>query len=203
MLKELFESGFFILYPPKQGAIVNLIEYHFCGKSHLYDIKACADCRDICNTNPANREQFRFSCAHVVHALKIDQMLDYIDVGNTLRDNCDYILDDGNKICLIEMTCATQQYAVSKRTKCRSQFWNTITLLRNYYPFCLHIENEQKYVIFSWRETFTNIDKSDIVEVNMREMTALVDDVYSIDNESNFDNSFKYKEIRYPDIYQW
>jgi hypothetical protein len=41
-------------------------------------------------------------------------------------------------------------------------------------------------------------DPLDPIEVSIKTMTSMSDEVYSPDNESNFDNSFKYKEIRYP-----
>ena len=34
-------------------------------------------------------------------------------------------------------------------------------------------------------------------------MTEMSDEVYSIDNVSNFDFGFKFKEIRYPDTLNW
>ena len=70
----------------------------------------------------------------------------------------------------------------------------------NYFvpALCEHIEKEEKFVIFSWRETFMEYDPLDPIEVSIKTMTSMSDEVYSPDNESNFDNSFKYKEIRYP-----
>ena len=201
MLKELFESSFYITYPLKPNVVLNLVEHNFNGPCHLVDIKACRDCREICDANPQNREQFKFYAGHTVHVLRFDDVLQYA-VGN-FKDNCDFIMDDGNKICLIEMTCSSQKYIASKRSKCRDQFWNTITLLRSCYAIRRHIDSEKQYVIFSWKETFPNMDSTDAIEVTMKGMTMMTDDVYSPDNESNFDNSFKYKEIRYPYTYAW
>lgn len=199
MLKELFETSFYHRYPPKQGLTLNLQERVFNGIGSLVDEKACHGCVDKCNANPVQREQFTFYSEKIVYVLNINEILEFIE--DDLGENCDYIMDNGEKFCLIEMTCATKKYVVNKRDKCRSQFWNTITLLRNCYDIRQHIDLEEKYVIFSWRETFADLDESDPIEFGMKQMTKMADEVYSPNNESNFDNSFKYKEIRYPHRY--
>lgn len=196
MLKELFETSFYYTYPPKEGVTVNLREQEFIGDGCLVDEIACQGCVDKCNANPLAREQFRFYADKQTYVLSINKVVSFLDTD--LGENCDYIIDNGKKICLIEMTCASRDYVTSKREKCRSQFWNTITILRNCYDIREHIEKEEKFVIFSWRETFMEYDPLDPIEVSIKTMTSMSDEVYSPDNESNFDNSFKYKEIRYP-----
>jgi hypothetical protein len=64
-----------------------------------------------------------------------------------------------------------------------------------------HIENNNvRYVVFSWKETFPEEREMDNIESSMKGMTVLTDIVYSPDNESKFDFDFKLKEIRYPDM---
>ena len=101
------------------------------------------------------------------------------------------------------MTCANEVYVGSKRMKGRSQLLNSISFLRACYAIREHIEAaEQCYVIFSWRKT-EMLDDNDPVEKTMLKMVSVSDEIYSPDNESNFDNTFKYKEIRYPDEYHY
>jgi hypothetical protein len=64
-----------------------------------------------------------------------------------------------------------------------------------------HIEAKSvRYVIFSWKETFSEDEEMDDVEKSMKGMILMTDEVYSPDNESRFDFGFKLREIRYPDV---
>ena len=199
MLKELFESSFYMTYPHDENVLPNVTETIYVGSFALVDPSACVGCRDICNPNPMQRQQLRLFTSTDVHAVKMDDVLKY--VKDNLGEHCDYILDNGHKFCLVEMTCANDVHVGSKRLKSRSQLFNSISSLRACYAIREHIDAaEQCYVVFSWRKTEVG-DENDPVEKTMLKMIAVSDEIYSPDNESNFDNTFKYKEIRYPDVY--
>lgn len=201
MLKELFESSFYITYPHDENVLPNVVETVYVGSFALVDSSACVGCRDICHPDPLQRQQLRLLASTDVCAVRMDDVLKY--VNDNLGEHCDYILDNGHKFCLVEMTCANDVHVGSKRLKSRSQLFNSISTLRACYAIREHIEAaEQCYVIFSWRKTVVG-DDDDPVEKTMQKMIEVSDEIYSPDNESNFDNTFKYKEIRYPDVYHY
>lgn len=199
MLKELFESSFYQTFPSKSHRPINLIEQTCSGRFSLLDSKACNDCRFVCNLDVVRREQLKISSAQEVNIISIDQVMSYVneDVGET----CDYMLETDMSVTLIEMTCSTTDYVVDKRPKARRQLRNTLEMLFTCPVMQMHIEKKgTKYAVFSWRETFDSSMKSDDVEGMMRGMFAMADEIYSPDNELNFDFDFKLKEIRYPHV---
>ena len=99
------------------------------------------------------------------------------------------------------MTCSTTDYVKGKRIKARGQLFNTLSLFYTNPDIRSHMEKKNiRYVVFSWKETIPENKEMDSVETSMKGMILMSDEVYSPDNESNFDFGFKLKEIRYPDV---
>ena len=197
MLKELFESSFYLTFPPITHVRINLIEQIRKGAFSLLDDKACKDCKFVCASDSANREQLKIVSRQDVNIINVDQIFSY--VKDSVGETCDYMLESNEAVALVEMTCSTGDYVVDKRSKARRQLYNTIALLFSNQNLRQHItNNKSNYVIFSWRETFDNTMQSDGVEDIMKDMLIMTDGVYSPDNEMNFDFGFKLKEIRYP-----
>ena len=197
MLKELFEASFYITFPKKEGAILMLNERIVQGDFVLIDSHACQNCQYVCNVLPEEREQLKVHGKSLVSILALDQVFGYVreDVGEI----CDYLLDGKESVILIEMTCSASTYVNSKRMKARNQLLNTLSLLYTNPDVKKHIEKKKHcYVVFSWKETID--ENPDNVESSMKGMVLMADEIYSPDNESNFDFGFKLKEIRYPDM---
>ena len=197
MLKELFEGNFYFTFPKVHGKVLNLTENVYSGTFSLLDMKACRDCHNICNNNPANREQMKVESKHLVNVISIDEVFSY--AKENLGKNCDYLLESNGTIAIVEMTCSTTDYAIKKRQEARHQLYNTLIQLMTCPIIRAHIERLViRYVVFSWKETFNSSFVGDSVGETMTDMTKMVDEVYSPDNESKFDFGFKLKEIRYP-----
>lgn len=197
MLKELFESSFYLTFPPITHTQINLTELVLTGAFSLLDDKACKACKFVCASDIVNREQLKIVSKQNVNIISIDQIFSY--VKDSVGETCDYMLESNEAVALVEMTCSTGDYVVDKRSKARRQLYNTIALLFSNQNLRQHItNNKSNYVIFSWRETFDNTMQSDGVEDIMKDMLIMTDGVYSPDNEMNFDFGFKLKEICYP-----
>lgn len=197
MLKELFEGHFYRVFPRVTDRVLNLMERVCSGAFSLLDKTACRDCHYLCNSNPADREQMKVVSQEPVYVISLDDVFSYVkeDVGEL----CDYMLEGNNKVVIVEMTCSTSNYVTEKRRKARRQLYNTLTNLMTSPVVKEHIERlAEHYVVFSWKETFDSNVDTDYAEKNMVDMTVMSDEVYSPDNESNFDFGFKMKEIRYP-----
>lgn len=202
MLKELFESCFYVTFPVKSGYTVNLTETTHNGDFALKDANACRKCRFVCDSISENQKQLLIRSVYNVNIIEVNDI--FAPIKENLGEMCDYILDDNNKFVLVEMTCSTKDYVGSKRVKCIGQLYNTLTILRTCGPIRMHIENEkEREAIFSWKETHEPADMLDIVEISMTAMTDMGDDVYSPYNISSFEDGFKYREIRYPDTFIW
>ena len=202
MLKELFESSFYVTYPHKKNVLPNLMERTYEKDFSLRDEKACKGCKDVCHTEDAFREQLLVKTDTSVNALKLDVVFEL--VKEPIGDNCDYLLEDDKKSALIEMTCSNKDYVKSKRTKAKEQLLSTLEMLYTNSIIRIHFERKsEKYVVFSWRDTTKRDRKDDLASRNMLEMTKMSDATYSPDNESRFEFDFKYKEIRYPDKLVW
>ena len=197
MLKELFEGHFYRTFPRVTNRVLNLRERVCSGAFSILDEKACRDCRYLCDSNPADREQMKVVSLEPVYVISLDEVFSYVkeDVGEL----CDYMLEGNDIVVIVEMTCSTSNYVAEKRRKARRQLYNTLTNLMTSPVVKEHIERlAEHYVVFSWKETFNSNVDADYVEKNMVDMTVMADEVYSPDNESNFDFGFKMKEIRYP-----
>lgn len=199
MLKELFESSFYITFPPVTHTIINLIEQIHTGAFSLLDIKACNGCKFACSSDAASREQLRITSDQEVYIINIDQVVSHIK--DTVGETCDYMLDTNASTILVEMTCSTADNVLDKRPKARRQLRNTLALLFANDNIKQHINKKStNYVVFSWKETFSSTVLRDNVEHMMRGMLEMADEVYSPNNESSFDFDFKFKEIRYPHV---
>ena len=197
MLKELFEGHFYGTFPKVTNRVLNLSERVEEGTFSLIDENACRDCHYLCSSNPAEREQMKVVCQMPVYVISMDDVFSYIkeDLGET----CDFMLEGNDTVSIVEMTCSTSNYITEKRRKARRQLYNTLTNLMTNGVVSEHITRlSNHYVVFSWKETFESNVPADNIERNMMDMTVMVDEVYSPDNESNFEFGFKLKEIRYP-----
>lgn len=202
MLKELFESSFYITFPQKNNVTLALEEKVLSDRFILVDPNACRDCRNKCSTNENEREQLVVNAKSNVHVISLDDVFSYVKAP--VGDNCDYMLDDDGQVILVEMTCTSSDYIGNKRVKARSQLYNTLCLLNTNPDLRKHLDQKGKRsVVFSWRETMTEMSDSDTVEGDMRSMMGMVDEVYSPDNISKFDFGFLFREIRYPDVLVW
>ena len=198
MLKELFEAHFYGTVPKVGNKVFMLNERSITGDFSLIDQTACSDCRHVCDEILEKREQLKVHCDHEVNIISMNQVFSF--VREEVGEICDYMLDTTNTTILVEMTCSTSKYVIGKRQKARGQLYNTLCRLYANPVVRDHIEkNTMRYVVFSWKETISQEGEMDSTESSMKEMTILVDSVYSPDNESNFDFGFKLKEIRYPD----
>jgi len=197
MLKELFEGHFYGTFPKVTNRVLNLSERVEEGTFSLIDENACRDCHYLCSSNPAEREQMKVVCQMPVYVISMDEVFSYVkeDLGET----CDFMLEGNDTVSIVEMTCSTSNYVTEKRRKARRQLYNTLTNLMTNGVVREHIMRlSNHYVVFSWKETFESNVPADNIERNMMDMTVMVDEVYSPDNESNFEFGFKLKEIRYP-----
>lgn len=197
MLKELLESHFYYTFPKVEDKVLIVNEVTKSGNFSLVDPKACAGCKFVCNEESSEREQLKVISTTSVNIVNLEHVFSFIkeDVGEV----CDYMLDSADATMLVEMTCSTTEYVKSKRPKARGQLYNTLEKLFTCPPIRTHIEKKaSRFVVFSWKETFPDEAEMDEAEKSMRDMTILVDAVYSPDNESKFDFGFKMKEIRYP-----
>ena len=201
MLKELFESCFYITFH-KRECVVNLTETTHNGNFALLDPEACRDCKCVCAPLPKNRKQLLVQASERVNTIKVDDV--FAPVLEDMGEMCDYILDNSRKFVLVEMTCATKEYVGSKRVKCVGQLYNTLTNLRMCDPVGKHIEQKaEREVVFSWKETHEPVDLEDTIEKSMTAMSDMGDEVYSPNNVSPFESGFLYREIRYPDALVW
>lgn len=204
MLKELFESTFYITHPSKNGALVNIQEYSSIGEIHLCDSAACRNCL-VCISHPEYRRNINIFSNTSVNYISVEQVFSY--VSEDLGDSCDYLLADSNRASLLEMTCSESKYVDNergKRMKARGQLLNTLIHLfenKNVRDFLSN--KSSKYVIFSWKDSSPVKDTTDDVENNFRSFANITDEVYSIDNVQKFDFDFLFKEVRYPDVLQW
>ena len=199
MLKELFESSFYYTFPRKEDTILILDEFTARGDFALVDESACKGCKFVCSDNPKKREQLRVYGDQQVSYVSLDQVFNYVreDVGQI----SDFLLEGKESTILVEMTCSTTDYVKGKRIKARGQLFNTLSLLYTNPDIRSHMEKKNiRYVVFSWKETIPENKEMDSVETSMKGMILMSDEVYSPDNESNFDFGFKLKEIRYPDV---
>lgn len=199
MLKELFESSFYCTFPRKEDTILILDEHTAQGNFALVDDGACKGCKFVCGDNPEEREQLRVYGDQQVSYVSLDQVFSYVreDVGQI----SDFLLEGKESTILVEMTCSTTDYVKGKRIKARGQLYNTLSLFYTNPDVRSHMEKKNnRYVVFSWKETIPENQEMDSVEASMKGMILMSDEVYSPDNESNFDFGFKLKEIRYPDV---
>lgn len=197
MLKELFESSFYITYPRVLEKVLFLKEWICNGDFFLTDENACRDCENVCCDDPSQREQMKVKAASPVNIISIDQVISYVreDIGKS----CDYMIDNSNMIALVELTCSKAEYVLDKRQTARKQLYNSLCLLFFNPVIKKHIEDHAyRYVVFSWKDSIWNAHEHDGVEDSMMGMTMMPDLVYSAENESKFDFDFKLKEIRYP-----
>lgn len=197
MLKELFESSFYITYPRVPEKVLLLKERICSGDFFLTDANACRDCEFVCCDDPSKREQMKVKAVSPVNIISIDQVISYVreDVGMS----CDYMLEDSNMTALVELTCSKAEYVVDKRQTARRQLFNSLCILYSNPIIKKHIEDHAfRYVVFAWKDSLWNLQEHDGVEDSMMGMTMMPDLVYSADNESKFDFDFKLKEIRYP-----
>ncbi|MBP5769824.1 MAG: hypothetical protein J6W75_00480 [Bacteroidaceae bacterium] len=199
MLKELFEAHFYGTFSKVDKKVVMLEEKSATGDFSLLDPNACIGCKYVCNEVPEKREQLKVYCTQDVNIISIDQVFSF--VRQEVGDICDFMLDAPNTTVLVETTCSTSEHVIGKRQKARGQLYNTLCQLYANPVVRDHIENNNvRYVVFSWKETFPEDREMDNIESSMKGMTVLTDVVYSPDNESKFYFDFKLKEIRYPDM---
>lgn len=203
MLKELFEATFYVTFPARKNVTIALDEQVFDSDFSLVDPMACRDCRYPCASNETERHQLLVkNNTSEVHVISFDDV--FKPVGEQVGLTCDYMLDDGEEVALVEMTCATSEYVTSKRQKARAQLYNTLCLLRANPVIKQHLEQEEScFVVFSWKETLPQTSIADSVESGMMGMASMVDSVYSPDNFSIFDYGFLLREIRYPLPFVW
>lgn len=203
MLKELFESSFYITYPQKQNVRVSINERVHSGNFSLYDSLSCNACA-TCIADPTVRENIKISSSSPIHEVSMSEVTSF--VKEDISENCDFVLDDGTKtIILLEMTCSQPKYVDgSKRNKATKQLYETLVCLFANPGLKQHIESYvNKYVVFSWKNTQNEVDRNDKVEQGFLAFTDFSDETYSPDNYRNFDFDFKFKEIRYPHVLEW
>lgn len=203
MLKELFESSFYMIFPQKPNLRVSINERVHCGEFSLHDSLSCSAC-DVCIADIAARENIKISTSSPIHEVSMSEVTSFIK--DKIGENCDTVLDDGiNTIALLEMTCSQTEYVDgSKRHKATRQLYETIVCLFTNGAIKKHVEkHKNKYVLFSWKNTQKPIDRSDKVEQGFLAFTDFSDETYSPYNYREFDFGFKYKEIRYPHILEW
>ena len=96
MLKELFESTFYVTFPAKKNVTIALDEQVHLGEFSLVDPKACRDCKFKCSDVEEGRKQLLVNANSEVHVMSVDSVMNNIaeDVGDT----CDYMLDDAEKV---------------------------------------------------------------------------------------------------------
>lgn len=208
MLKELFEKDFYLTFPPRAGKSINLREEVFNGSHGLNDPLACKKCIKECS----DKVQLRIETLSDVHCLGLDKVFDL--VKEKVGDTCDYMLQDNDRVALVEMTCSQEKYVdestftevcnESKRAKARYQLRNTLSLLYTNGVIKQHLEKmTSRYVVFSWKDTSDAYRNVDSAEKNMFDFISLADEIYSPNKESSFDFGFKWREIRYPQPLEW
>ena len=198
MLKELFESAFYLTHPRKAGTLLMLHETLHHGSFSMCDPLACADC-EHCRTNPGERKNIKVHSSSDVHVLGLSQV--FALMTSDSDKNCDYLIESCGVPCLLEMTCSRQQYVEkSKRSHAMSQLYSTLCVLFEVPDIRAHMERAPKrYAVFSWKNKDLLEDDADVVERGFLPFTRFADETYSIDNEQNFDFGFRFKEVRYPD----
>ena len=199
MLKELFEGHFYGTFPKTDDRLLELYERFTKGDFSILDTQACCDCINVCSDDVASREQLKIHSDGSVSIISIEQVFDF--VKEEMGERCDYMLESDRAVALVEMTCSTSSNVKDKRQKAKRQLYNTLCKLFSSHVIKLHIEKHaSRYVVFSWKETFSSDKEDDIVERNMADMTIMSDVVYSPFNELQFEFGFKLREIRFPDV---
>lgn len=117
---------------------VSLDEKTYSSGFSLVDPKACNACRVPCNEHASERRQLLVEATSTVNVINIEEVMSYVkeDVGLT----CDYMLDDGKTVALVEMTCSASEYVTSKRQKARRQLYDTLCLLRANPDVKMHLD---------------------------------------------------------------
>lgn len=205
MLKELFESTFYRTFPSKKGTLVQVDEHFYTGKFSLYDPFACSRC-PVCSSGFGAKENLIVEAVTTVSCADVSQIFQYVadDTGR----HCDKILADESIVALVEMTCSEERYigdsAKGKRSKARGQLLNTLLLFRQNLGVSRFLESRDKrFLVFSWKETYTGVDREDPIEQGFIPFTDFADSTYSPDNVQLYDYGFFFKEIRYPDVFKW
>lgn len=199
MLKELFEGHFYGTFPKTDDRLLQLDESLKEGDFSILDAQACCDCHCVCNDDVDSREQLKIHSVGSVGIISIEQVFGFVQ--EEMGERCDYMLASVRSVALVEMTCSTSGNVKDKRQKAKRQLYNTLCKL-----FASHVVKQQienyvsRFVIFSWKETFSSNTEEDIVERNMADMTSMSDVVYSPFNELQFEFGFKLREIRFPDV---
>lgn len=198
MLKELFESAFYLTHSRKADSLLMLNEAAHQGTFSMCDPAACASC-EHCRTNPEEKKNLIVHSSDEVHVLELAQV--YALMVSNPDDNCDFMLESRGVPCVLEMTCSRQKYVEkSKRLHAMSQLYSTLCVLFAVPDIRAHMERAAKrYAIFSWKNTDLLEDDADGVERGFLPFTRFAEETYSIDNEQRFDFGFRFKEVRYPD----
>lgn len=200
MLKELFESSFYITYPHKNKQVF-LNELVYEKRNPLYDFWACQNCKKYDKT-VSSCYNINVETKNKVYGISINDVFDLIK--ENVGDWCDYMLCDNTRMVLMEMTCSQERYVkTSKRSKALEQLINTKCILQANPCVQTFMNNHTiKYMIFSWKDT-TPKDTKDPTEKGFSIFIGISNEVYSPDNVQNIYDDFKFKEIRYPDILYW
>lgn len=200
MLKELFESSFYITYPHKNKQVF-LNELVYEKRNPLYDSWACQNCKKY-GITVSSCYNINVETKNKVYGISINDVFDLIK--ENVGDWCDYMLCDNTRMVLMEMTCSQERYVkTSKRSKALEQLINTKCVLQANPCVQTFMNNHTiKYMIFSWKDT-TPKDTKDPTEKGFSIFIGISNEVYSPDNVQNIYDDFKFKEIRYPDILYW
>lgn len=200
MLKELFESSFYITYPHKENLIC-LIESKYTKKFTLNDLLACQDCK-IYSEGASCCYNINIEAKDSVYCINANDV--FKPIKEDIGDCCDYILSDDTRMVLIEMTCSQEKYVrTCKRSKALDQLTNTkCVLLANPCVKSFMDNHTIKYMIFSWKDTTPKYTK-DSTEKGFSIFGEIANEAYSPDNVQDIYDDFKFKEIRYPDILCW
>ena len=202
MLKELIEGSFYLTFPVRSGVVVCVTENTYCGLFTLRDEKACGAC-PLCINDSDQRESIRINTSSTVSVVSITDIVS--PLKESVGELCDYLLANETYVVFLEMTCSASQYVnayeVGKRSKAKSQLNNTIlTLSVNPYISAFFLKRENKFAVFSWKDTSKPRDYRDEVERGFGAFTEFADVVYSEENVQVIANDFLMKEIRYPNI---
>lgn len=200
MLKELFESSFYITYPHDEQLIF-LKESEHTEKFTLNDLSACRDCKTY-STGASCCYNINVEAEDSVCCINANDV--FKPIKEDIGDWCDYILSDNTRMVLLEMTCSQERYVkTNKRTKAIEQLTNTKCVLQANPCVQKFMNNHTiKYMIFSWKDT-TPKDTKDPTEKGFAIFTRIAKEVYSPDNVQDIYDDFKFKEIHYPDILYW
>ncbi len=181
---------------------VSLDERTYSSDFSLVDPKACSACRFPCDEHTPEKRQLLVEANSTVSVISMEEVMSYMKESAGLV--CDYMMDDGKTVALVEMTCSASGYVTSKRQKARRQLYDTLCLLRANPDVKRHLEQEEnRWAIFSWKNTLPRTQSADLVESGMMGMVSMVDNVYSPDNVSDFGFGFLLREIRYPQPLVW